>query len=62
MKFQIVFEVNNSDEPNFGEAKGLRASLHEALCQGIHEGSEDAMGWLEDSVENVGSPVEVKES
>lgn len=37
----------------FGEAKDYNSSVHEALCQAIHEGSEEALEWLQNHVADI---------
>ncbi len=41
----VKFEMPDPDA-RFGRAEHLATSLHEALCQAIHEGGEDALTWL----------------
>jgi hypothetical protein len=48
-KITIIFEVDDT-APNLPECTCVGESLHEALCQGIHEGAEAALDWLEDNV------------
>lgn len=45
MKVAVIFELPEAGV-YFGQAKGLTESLHEALCQAIHEGNNDAIAWL----------------
>lgn len=51
-EFTIRFTIGKDTE-HYGEAKTLHESLHEALCQAIHEDgerAEAAINWLNDNV------------
>ena len=46
----IQFEIDDQNPMLNDETTTVEESLHEALCLAIHEGDEDAMGWIMDSV------------
>lgn len=48
-KIKLVFEVDSKAE-NFGEAKGIENSLHEALAQLIYEDNQEGGDWLNENV------------
>lgn len=50
---KISFDLD-PDAYLFQDCKTLEDSLHEALCLYIHEGNEDAWGWLQDNITNIG--------
>lgn len=50
---KITFELQEDSVELFGEATNMKDSLHEALCQAIHEGNEEALEWLQNNVMDV---------
>lgn len=50
----VTFSIVKSAS-DFAAAKGVKASLHEALCQGLHELDADALSWLTENVVSVDS-------
>jgi len=55
-KYTITFEVSaavDGTPKTFGRAKTLGGSLHEALCQAIHEGNNSALYWLQTEVQDI---------
>ena len=48
----IKFELSEK-AALFGEAADLKDSLHEALCQAIHEQDPEAIKWLSDNVVDI---------
>lgn len=52
LNIKTSFELGD-DVPLFGEAKTEATSLHEALCQAIHEGDAEAYEWLSQNVVDI---------
>lgn len=52
MKVQITFEIPDH-APNFASMHFPQTSLHEALCQLIHEDQPVALDWLQVNVMNI---------
>lgn len=52
MKITITFELD-PNTTNFGRCEEPTTSLHEAICQAVHEANEDALDWLVNNVVDV---------
>jgi hypothetical protein len=52
MKGTITFTLEDETKL-FKHCKDLNSSLHEALCQAIHNGGLDGLEWLNRYVDNI---------
>ena len=50
MTVTIQFEIDDQTPMLNDETTTVEESLHEALCLAIHEGDEEAIGWLMDNI------------